>query len=57
MSAEEIERLVQEAERYKSQDEANRARVESKNALENYAFQVRNSINDEKVVSQLSAEE
>ena len=57
MSAEEIERLVQEAERYKSQDEANRARVESKNALKNYAFQVRNSINDEKVASQLSAEE
>ena len=49
MSPEEIERLVQEAERYKSQDEANKARVEAKNALENYAFQVRNSINDDKV--------
>jgi len=55
MSAEDIERLVQEAERYKSEDEANRARVEAKNALENYAFQVRNSINDEKVGGQLSA--
>jgi len=54
MTAEEIERLVQEAERYKSEDEANRARVEAKNALENYAFQVRNSINDEKLASQIS---
>jgi heat shock 70kDa protein 1/2/6/8 len=54
MSAEEIERLVQEAERYKSEDEANRARVEAKNALENYAFQVRNSMNDEKVGGRLS---
>jgi len=54
MSADEIERLVQEAERYKSEDEANRARVEAKNALENYAFQVRNSINDEKLAGKLS---
>jgi len=54
MSAEEIERLVQEAERYKSEDEANRARVEAKNALENYAFQIRNSVNDEKVAGQIS---
>jgi len=56
MSAEEIERLVQEAERYKSQDEANKARVEAKNALENYAFQVRNSVNDEKLAGQISEE-
>jgi L1 cell adhesion molecule like protein len=56
MSAEEIERLVQEAERYKSEDEANRARVEAKNALENYAFQIRNSVNDEKVAGQLNEE-
>jgi len=54
MSADEIERLVQEAERYKSEDEANRARVEAKNSLENYAFQVRNSINDEKLAGQLN---
>merc|ERR1719231_615854 len=46
MSADEIERLVQEAERYKAEDEANKGRVEAKNGLENYAFQIRNSIND-----------
>ena len=57
MSAEEIERLVQEAERYKSEDEANRARVEAKNALENYAFQVRNSMNDEKLAEKVSEED
>merc|ERR1711871_1265212 len=49
MSADEIERLVQEAERYKAEDEANKGRVEAKNSLENYAFQIRNSINDEKL--------
>merc|ERR1711916_277289 len=55
MSAEEIERLVQEAERYKS--EANRSRVEAKNALENYCFQVKSSINDEKLAGAISAED
>jgi L1 cell adhesion molecule like protein len=54
MSAEEIERLVQEAERYKSEDDANRARVEAKNALENYTFSVKSSINDEKLAGKVS---
>jgi len=55
MTAEEIERLVQEAERYKSEDEANRARVEAKNALENYCFQVKSSVNDEKLAAAIPA--
>eukprot|EP00388_Colpodella_angusta_P033767 GDKK01030493.1.p1 GENE.GDKK01030493.1~~GDKK01030493.1.p1 ORF type:complete len:524 (+),score=202.50 GDKK01030493.1:2-1573(+) len=57
MSAEEIERLVQEAERYKAEDEANRARVEAKNGLENYVFQVKGSLNDEKLADKVSAED
>eukprot|EP00128_Syssomonas_multiformis_P015065 Colp12_sorted_trinity150504_noHs@30163 len=55
MSAEEIERLVQEAERYKAEDDANKARVEAKNGLENYLFQVKTSLNDDKVAGQVSA--
>jgi L1 cell adhesion molecule like protein len=54
MSADEIERLVQEAERYKAEDEANKQRVEAKNALENYVFQVKSSINDEKLSGKIS---
>ena len=57
MSAEEIERLVQEAERYKAEDEANKARIEAKNNLENYTFQLKNSINDEKMASAIPAAE
>merc|ERR1712146_689143 len=57
MSADEIERLVQEAERYKAEDEANRGRVEAKNSLENYAFQIRNSIHDEKLAGKISEED
>ena len=42
LSADEIERMVQEAEKFKAEDEANKARIEAKNQLENYTFSVRN---------------
>ncbi|RAW39612.1 hypothetical protein PC110_g4176 [Phytophthora cactorum] len=32
-----------------SEDEANKVRIEAKNALENYAYSLRNSLNDEKM--------
>lgn len=54
MSADEIERLVQEAERYKAEDDANRARIDAKNILENYAFQMRNTLNDAQFASKVS---
>lgn len=48
MSNEEIERLVKEAELFKAQDEENKAKIESKNSLENYLYQMKNAVNDEK---------
>ena len=54
LSKEDIERMVDEANRFKEEDEANKSKVEAKNSLENYAFNVRNSINDEKVKAKLS---
>merc|ERR1719473_1236477 len=36
--------MVQEAERYKAEDEANKEKIEAKNGLENYCFQMRNSM-------------
>jgi len=50
LSKDEIERMVQEAEKYKSEDEAHKERIEAKNSLENYAFNMRNTIRDEKVL-------
>lgn len=41
--------MVQEAEKYKAEDEEARKRIDAKNALENYAFNMRNTIKDEKV--------
>jgi L1 cell adhesion molecule like protein len=57
LSAEDIERMVAEAEKYKAEDERVRARVEAKNALENYAFSVRNSIREEGVAAKISADD
>ncbi|KAK9902653.1 hypothetical protein WJX75_001465 [Coccomyxa subellipsoidea] len=57
LSKEEIERMVQDAEKYKAEDESAKEKIEAKNALENYAYQLRNSIRDEKVASKLSPED
>jgi len=55
LSKEEIEKMVQEAEKYKSEDEEHKKKVESKNALENYSYNMRNTIKDEKIASKLAA--
>jgi len=44
LSAEEIERLVAEAEKYKAEDEATRATVEAKNGLDSYLFQMKSTV-------------
>jgi len=38
--------MVAEAEKYKNEDEANKVRVEAKNGLENYCFNMRNSMEE-----------
>merc|ERR1719333_800704 len=57
LTEDEVERMVAEAERYKAEDAANRERVEAKNGLENYAYNLRNSLNDEALKDKLSAED
>jgi len=49
MTPEEIERLVQEAKRYKAQDDALKANVEAKNGLENYLYQMKQSIGSDEL--------
>uniref|UniRef100_K7LZH1 Uncharacterized protein n=1 Tax=Glycine max TaxID=3847 RepID=K7LZH1_SOYBN len=53
LSKEEIEKMVQEAEKYKSEDEEHKKKVEAKNALENYSYNMRNTIKDEKIGGKL----
>jgi heat shock 70kDa protein 1/2/6/8 len=47
--------MVEEAERYKVEDEVNKQRVEAKNALENYSYSMRNTMNDSKVAGNMDA--
>lgn len=49
--------MVQEAEKYKYEDEEHKKKVESKNALENYAYYMRNTIKDDKIASKLAPED
>merc|ERR1719253_1969164 len=53
LSADEVERMVQEAEKYKAEDDNNRLRVEAKNQVENYAYSMKNSISDEKLAGKI----
>jgi heat shock protein 5 len=47
LSQEEIERMVAEAEKYAEEDKATRERIEARNGLENYAFSLKNQVNDD----------
>ena len=48
LSKEEIERMVNDAEKYKAEDEAAAARITAKNGLESYAYSLKNSLSDVK---------
>nr|KAF6276642.1 hypothetical protein mMyoMyo1_010289 [Myotis myotis] len=54
LSKEDIERMVQEAERYKAEDEVQRERVSAKNALESYAFNMKSAVEDEGLKGKIS---
>merc|ERR1712176_1380661 len=49
LSQAEIDRMVQEAEKYRAEDEAAKVKIEAKNSLENYCFTMRNTLNEEKL--------
>lgn len=57
LSKEDIERMVNEAEKFASEDSAQRDRVAAKNGLESYAFNIKNTIEDEKLKDKLSPED
>jgi len=57
LSQDDINRMVKEAEEAAEEDKIARQRVESKNQLENYAYQIRNTLNDEEKSSKLDAED
>ena len=54
LSKDEIERMVQDAEKYKNDDENQRDRIQAKNALESYAYNMKSTAEDDKLKEKLS---
>jgi L1 cell adhesion molecule like protein len=55
LTKEDIDKLVKEAEKYKEDDEALKKKIEAKNALENFTYNIRNTLSDDEKSSKLSA--
>merc|ERR1719487_662754 len=55
LSQDDIERMVKEAERFKEEDERQRKKIDAKNALENYAYSLKNTLSEEKVADKIDA--
>ena len=53
LSQEEIDRMVEEAEKYKEQDEELRIKIDAKNNLDGYLFQIKSSLKDKTISSEL----
>jgi len=49
LTKEEIEKMVNDAEKFKAEDELIKKKVEAKNGFENYCFQMKNTLNEEKL--------
>ncbi|KAG9338853.1 hypothetical protein JZ751_025293 [Albula glossodonta] len=57
LSKEEIERMVQEAEKYKAEDELQRDKIAAKNSLESYAFNMKASMQDDNIKDKISEDD
>ena len=49
--------MVSDAEKYKKDDDAQRDRIQAKNSLESYCFNMKTSINDDKIAAKISADD
>lgn len=57
LTKEQIENMVQEAEKYKAEDEAAKSRIEARNSLENYCYTLRNTMGEDKVKDKVSSDD
>jgi len=57
LSKEDIERMVNEAEKYKAQDDATKERIAAKNGLEAYAYQMKSTVEDDKMKDKISEDD
>jgi L1 cell adhesion molecule like protein len=57
LSKEDIERMVNEAEKYKADDEKQKDRISAKNSLESYCFNLKSTVEDDKVKDKIPEED
>jgi len=57
LSKEEIEKMVNDAEKFKADDEKQKERITAKNGLESYCFNMKTTIDDEKVKDKISEDD
>ncbi|XP_076437356.1 heat shock 70 kDa protein cognate 4 isoform X2 [Babylonia areolata] len=57
LSKEEIEKMVNDAEKYKEDDEKQKNRITAKNALESYAFHLKSTIEDDKIKDKIGEDD
>jgi len=57
LSKEEIERMVNDAEKFKAEDDKQKERISAKNGLESYCFNMKTTLDDEKVKDKISEDD
>ncbi|KAA0191579.1 Heat shock protein 70B-3 [Hyalella azteca] len=57
LSKEEIEKMVLDAEKYKAEDDKQKEKVAAKNSLESYCFNMKSTLEDDKLKDKVSEEE
>merc|ERR1712098_652167 len=57
LSKEEIEKMVEESEKFKAEDEKQKERVDAKNSLESYCFNIKSTLEDSATKDKISDQE
>ncbi|XP_052252740.1 LOW QUALITY PROTEIN: heat shock cognate 71 kDa protein-like [Dreissena polymorpha] len=57
LSKEEIDRMVNDAEKYKQEDEKQKERITAKNQLESYSFNMKTTVEDENMKGKISEDD
>merc|ERR1712054_604350 len=57
LSKEDVEKMTADAEKYAAEDAAFKEKVEAKNALENYYYSMKSTLDDEKVKDKISSDD
>merc|ERR1712095_29046 len=57
LSKEEIERMVDDADKFKADDDKQKERIAAKNGLESYCFNMKSTLDDEKLKEKISEDE